>query len=253
MQAGGLQVDGSLGGFLDVLAGATLSGTGTLGSVDNAGTISPGGSIGTLTLTGDYVHRDGATYRVDIDADGNSDLLDIAGSATIEGGDVQVAGVPGQYGGVTRYTIVDADGGVSGTYDALSDSLLFLDLVLAYDPNHVYLDVLRNDTAFGSLCGTGSFNQCEVAKTLDSFDPITPPTVRHRQDGGAGHHARCPRRTGCVRSALGRSPSVSGRHRARRPRAVRTDRDPPNGRTPRSDRRRPSAWRCLGADLRCEQ
>jgi fibronectin-binding autotransporter adhesin len=177
VHAGGLQVDGSLGGDLAVLAGATLSGTGTLGSVDNAGTIAPGGAIGTLTLTGDYVHRDGATYQVDIDADGNSDLLDVAGSAKIEGGDVQVAGVPGQYGGVTRYTIVDADGGVSGTYDALSDSLLFLDLVLAYDPNHVYLDVLRNDTSFGSLCGTGSFNQCEVAKTLDSFDPVVPPTV----------------------------------------------------------------------------
>ena len=174
LHAGGLQVDGTLGGFLDVLAGATLSGSGTLGSVDNAGTISPNG---TLTFTGDYVHRDAATYNVDIAPDGTGDLLDIAGTATIEGGQVYVIKAPGQYAGGTRYTIVDADGGVIGTFDALDQNLPFLDMLLGYDANHVYLDIVRNDTAFGSLCGTGSFNQCEVAKTLDSFDPNTPPTA----------------------------------------------------------------------------
>ena len=174
LHAGGLQVDGTLGGFLDVLAGATLSGSGTLGSVDNAGTISP---TGTLSFTGDYLHQNGATYVVDIAPDGSSDLLDIAGSATIDGGNVSVIKVPGQYAGGTRYVIVDADGGVVGTFDALDQDLPFLNLVLTYDPNHVYLDILRNDAAFGSLCENGTFNQCEVAKTLDSFDPSTPPTA----------------------------------------------------------------------------
>jgi len=174
LHAGGLQVDGTLGGFLDVLAGATLSGSGTLGSVDNAGTVSPNG---TLTFTGDYVHRDDATYLVDIaPGAGHNDLLDIAGTATIEGGGVDVVKAPGQYAGGTRYTIVDADGGVTGTFDTLDQNLPFLDLVLGYDANHVYLDVLRNSTEFGSICGIGTFNECEVAKTVDSFDAVKPPT-----------------------------------------------------------------------------
>jgi outer membrane autotransporter protein len=50
-------------------------------------------------------------------------------------------------------------------------------MFLTYDPNHVYLEIRRNDTDFASLCGRGTFNQCEVAKTLDSFDPETPPSA----------------------------------------------------------------------------
>ena len=177
LHAGGLHMLGTIGGQFDVLAGTVLSGTGTLGSVDNAGTISPGGSIGTLHMTGDYVQREGSTYLVDIAPNGSSDLLGIAGSASIEGGEVYVTKAPGQYAGVSRYTIVDAEGGVTGTYDTLDQNLPFLDMFLSYDPNHVYLDIRRNDTDFSSLCGRGTFNQCEVAKTLDSFDPQVPPSA----------------------------------------------------------------------------
>ncbi|MCL1633223.1 autotransporter domain-containing protein [Luteimonas sp. SX5] len=177
LRDGGLHMLGTIGGQFDVLAGTTLSGTGTLGSVDNAGTIAPGGSIGALHMTGDFVHRDGATYNVDISPNGSSDLLDIAGTATIEGGEVYVTKATGQYAGGSRYTIVEADGGVSGTYDVLDQNLPFLDMFLSYDPNHVYLDILRNDNDFSILCPRGTFNQCQVAGALDRIskkDAITP-------------------------------------------------------------------------------
>lgn len=177
LRGGGLHMLGTIGGQFDVLAGTVLSGTGTLGSVDNAGTISPGGSIGTLHMTGDFVHRDGATYNVDISPNGSSDLLDIAGTATIEGGEVYVTKAIGQYAGGSRYTIVDADGGVTGTYDELDQNLPFLDMFLSYDPNHVYLDILRNGNDFSILCPRGTFNQCQVAGALDRIskkDVITP-------------------------------------------------------------------------------
>jgi autotransporter-associated beta strand protein len=180
IHAGGLHMLGTIGGQVDILHDAWLSGTGTLGSVDNAGTISPGGSIGTLHMTGDYLHRVGATYLVDIEPNGTSDLLDVVGHAAIEGGEVSVAKTPGFYRGGMRYTIVDADGGVVGTFDALEQNLPFLDLVLTYDPNHVYLDVLRNDTDFSSLCGVGTFNQCQVAGALDriSDKPVVSPDLQ---------------------------------------------------------------------------
>ncbi len=58
--AGGvLQVNGLLGGTLDVLPGGRLEGNGFVGPTINAGTVAPGTSIGTLTILGDYVGAGG--------------------------------------------------------------------------------------------------------------------------------------------------------------------------------------------------
>ncbi|MDH5821743.1 autotransporter domain-containing protein [Luteimonas sp. RD2P54] len=169
LEAGALRIDGTLGGTLAVASGALLGGTGTLGSVDNAGTVAAGDSIGTLTLAGDYVHRAGAVLAVEIEPGGSADLLDVAGSATLEGGLVEVAKAPGQYAGGTRYTLIDAAGGLSGSFDAFEQDLPFLDLSLAYDANHAYLDVARSDVDFDIVCGDGSLNQCRVAGALDAI------------------------------------------------------------------------------------
>ncbi len=177
LEGGTLRIDGALGGRTSIASGATLTGTGTLGSVDNAGTVAAGNSIGTLTMTGDYTHRDGAVFEAEIEPGGTSDLLDVAGSATIEGGSVDVIKAPGQYAGGTRYTLIDAAGGVTGTFGALEQDLPFLDLLLAYDANHVYLDVARSDVDFDIVCGDGTFNQCQVADALDRIggaDPLPP-------------------------------------------------------------------------------
>lgn len=177
LQTGTLRIDGSLGGLTTLAAGTTLSGTGSLGSVDNAGTVAAGNSIGTLTLTGDYTHRADATLLAEIAPGGGSDLLDVAGSATLEGGAVEVIKAPGQYAGGTRYTLIDAAGGVTGSFATLDQDLPFLDLALAYDANHAYLDVVRNAVDFDIVCGQGTFNQCQVADTLDAIgdgQTITP-------------------------------------------------------------------------------
>jgi len=169
LESGTLQLGGALGGSTLVANGALLTGIGRLGNVDNHGTIAPGNSIGTLTLTGDYIHRDDATLLAEIEPGGGSDLLDIAGSATIEGGTVEVTKAPGQYEGGTRYTLIDAAGGVTGTFGTLDQDLPFLDLLLGYDANHVYLDVQRSEADFDIVCGTGTFNQCQVAGALDAI------------------------------------------------------------------------------------
>ncbi len=165
--SGTLQLDGTLGGSTVVAHGAALVGTGTLRNVDNHGTIAPGHSIGTLTLTGDYIHHEDATLMAEIAPDGSSDLLHLAGTATLDGGTLQVTKLPGQYQGGTRYTVIDAKGGVTGTFATLDQDLPFLDLLTGYDANHVYLDVQRNDVGFNIVCGDGTFNQCQVAGALD--------------------------------------------------------------------------------------
>lgn len=169
LASGELRVDGSLGGTLEIASGALLTGIGTLQDLDNHGTVAAGHSIGMLTLTGDYVHRGDATLLAEIEPGGSSDLLDIAGSATIQGGTVDIIKLPGQYEGGTRYTLVDAAGGVTGTFDTLDQDRPFLDLRLGYDANRVYLDVQRSDVDFNVACGGGTFNQCQVAGALDAI------------------------------------------------------------------------------------
>nr|WP_325048271.1 autotransporter outer membrane beta-barrel domain-containing protein [Achromobacter spanius] len=62
VQAGTLQVDGALGGPMQVDAGARLTGIGRVGATVNRGTIAPGprSGFGTLTIAGDYAAAGGS-------------------------------------------------------------------------------------------------------------------------------------------------------------------------------------------------
>jgi fibronectin-binding autotransporter adhesin len=73
--AGTLRVLGALGGRLNVLAGGRLEGTGQVGETFNAGVIAPGGSIGALTVAGDYVGQSG-TLEMQVVLDGDNSPAD---------------------------------------------------------------------------------------------------------------------------------------------------------------------------------
>ncbi|WP_281406353.1 autotransporter outer membrane beta-barrel domain-containing protein, partial [Mesorhizobium sp. B1-1-5] len=132
----------------------------------------PGNSIGTLTVDGDYTQLAGSTYEAEIDPDGSSDLIDVTGAAGIEGGTVFALKAPGGYDTGTRYTILTAAGGVTGTYGTLDQNAPFVDLSLAYDPNAVYLDVARNDASFCDVAI--SANQCAVGDGAEGQGPGNP-------------------------------------------------------------------------------
>lgn len=86
VQAGTLQVDGTLGGTMDVLAGARLTGIGQVGVTTNRGVIAPGqpGSLGTLTIAGDYTPAGGSIeIRTQLGDDSSpTDRLVITGSTS---------------------------------------------------------------------------------------------------------------------------------------------------------------------------
>lgn len=165
--SGGLVVEGKLGGSLLMGAGTVLGGTGTVGTtyVASDATISPGNSIGALTVNGDFTQAAGSTYLLEVNHEGQSDLIDISGTATLEGGTVQVGNLGGNYGSSVRYTILSAAGGLEGTYAALDYSSPFLTLGLDYDAGNVYLDVSRNIVAFCDVARTR--NQCATAKSAE--------------------------------------------------------------------------------------
>ena len=94
----GLVVNGSLASTVTLDSNSTLGGTGTLGGlVANGAMLMPGNSIGTLNIAGNF-SQNGGTYVVETNAQGQSDRVNVAGTATINGGTVQVLAQPGSYG-----------------------------------------------------------------------------------------------------------------------------------------------------------
>jgi fibronectin-binding autotransporter adhesin len=133
------------------------------------GTVSPGHSIGTLTVDGNYTQKPGSTYICEFTPDGQSDMVYVTGSASIEGGTLSMAAGSGTYAKNTTYTVLTADGGVTGSYDAVVSNLAFLSGSITIDGNSMYLIVTRNNTDFNSVAATP--NQHAVATYLDTTAP----------------------------------------------------------------------------------
>ncbi|MEA1952128.1 MAG: autotransporter-associated beta strand repeat-containing protein, partial [Planctomycetota bacterium] len=139
VNAGSLVLNGTTASNLLISTGAGFGGNGTVARLENRGTVAPGNSIGTTTVTGDYVHDASATYEVEINNYGQSDLIDVSGTATINGGTLDVQPEAGTYTPGTRYTILDADGGVTGEFDTLTGSVIGSRLQLFYNANNIEL------------------------------------------------------------------------------------------------------------------
>ncbi|MBV8190899.1 MAG: autotransporter outer membrane beta-barrel domain-containing protein, partial [Alphaproteobacteria bacterium] len=126
--------------------------------------LSPGNSIGTLTVTGNLV-QNGGTYLVQANAAGLSDRVNVGGSANLNGGTVQVQAQPGTYARKTTYTILNAAGGVNGSFSGVTSNLAFLTPSLSYDANNVYLLLAQSSSAFAA--GAQTANQYAVGAALD--------------------------------------------------------------------------------------
>lgn len=169
--------DGVLGGSLDVQTGATLGGSGTVGSgagsrvtVASGGTLAPGNSVGTLTVNGDLVLDKGSRFEVEVDPQGTrSDQVAVTGNTTIQGGAVAHVGATGQYQLRSTYTLLTTGGALSGRFDTVSSDFAFLTPELRYDygAGTVGLALARNDRSFASMALTD--NQRATAQGIDSI------------------------------------------------------------------------------------
>ncbi len=143
-----LTVNGSITSTV-YLSGGSIGGSGSVGNVavQSGGSVAPGNSVGTLNAT-TVIFGTGSAYDVELNDGGfvagtNNDLINVSGTVTIGGGAVNVLPENGTDNGATytagTYTIITAAGGVTGTFDSVSDSFVFLDFSLGYDSNNVYL------------------------------------------------------------------------------------------------------------------
>jgi fibronectin-binding autotransporter adhesin len=174
--AGGtLDVEGSLISAVSVDNGATLTGTGITGSmtIGNGALVSPGGNaVGTLTVNGNATLAAGSSYQVNATDTGSSDLIHALGTATLGGGSVVSMEAGNNWNVSTRYTILTAGGGVSGTFGGATSNFAFLTPTLSYDANDAYLTLARNTTSFASVGVTPNQIHTGAAIALGSASPV---------------------------------------------------------------------------------
>ena len=185
--AGGLIVNGSIApsSGLTINPGALVGGTGILPATTiDGGTLSPGNSIGTITVQGNLVLSTAATYIAEISPTAG-DRTNVTGTATL-GGMAQVLAGPGSYAPGTPYTILNATGGISGTFSGLTTNLgssAFLTPALSYDANNVFFSLAQTAT-FASVGQTR--NQVATGAAVDSLDfgnPIFDAVVVSTAEG----------------------------------------------------------------------
>jgi outer membrane autotransporter protein len=169
VSGGTLLVNGAVAdSAITVHDGASLGGSGTVGSTSvlDGGRLAPGNSIGTLTIDGDLNLQAGSRYEVEVDpGSAASDRIEVTGTATL-GGEVVHIGEVGTYGASSSYTILTADGGVSGRFDAVSSDFAFLNPSLSYDAHSVSLTLERNSTDFYEAASTD--NQRAAGAAVES-------------------------------------------------------------------------------------
>lgn len=158
VSAGTLSVNGSITSTVTVANGGILKGTGTVGGLSFASgsTIAPGNSIGTLNVAGGVSLGAGSTYQVEVNGAGASDRIVATGLATLSGGSVLVQPEAGTYLPVTTYRILDAAGGVSGTFSGVTSSSAGFFPALVYSAKAVDLRLVSSAVKFEAFGDTAN-------------------------------------------------------------------------------------------------
>ncbi|MDE2407252.1 MAG: S8 family serine peptidase [Xanthomonadaceae bacterium] len=142
INAGALDVRKGLVANLAIADGATVWGSGVFaGNVNNAGRFLGGASV-PASISGNFVQASTGNLGVWL---GSS--LRVTGTASLNG-TMSILGVRSGYTTTARETLLNAAGGVSGTFSSLkAASNVFLDAALGYDPNNVFLNINRIDVS----------------------------------------------------------------------------------------------------------
>ena len=185
---GGLIVNASLANVnVDAAGGTVLGGTGTIGAFNTNGAVSPGSlngdgtsTLGTLTVNGDVTFFGGSALAVDIAPGGEADLLDASGTVFIQDADVVVStdAAVGAFGDNEEFVIVQAGGGVDGTFSSVIEDIPDISLEAVYDPNSVTLvasldaDLSPQFAAPGALAGGIVLGDAFLGALLSQATPL---------------------------------------------------------------------------------
>lgn len=149
-----------------------LRGTGTLASTTVNGMITPGLALedmGQLNVVGTYVQGAGSVFNVAVRPVDQAGLLNVTGTADLQGGTVKVLALPGLYQLDQSFKILSASEGVTGEFEAIEPTgldLPFLAFMLDHQADAVAVNVTRG-ASFLSFATT--FNERAVAGSIDAL------------------------------------------------------------------------------------
>jgi autotransporter-associated beta strand protein len=198
VEAGTLQVNGSIVSPVTVNSGATLSGNGSVASVNNSGTVAAGTvtAAGILTTTGNYLQSASGTLMSRIGFSGvmggASSQLKVAGTASLSG-TLNIDNTAGAYQVGQSIDLLHSSAGVSGAFSQVDyTGLPFADYLapsLKYAGNDVYLvlDPQPSVVASGRVHVANSFIQDQslftvLESTLTEGDPFAVEGVTPKHD-----------------------------------------------------------------------
>src|SRR5699024_8639654 len=141
INGGVLEPTVTLSGQVGINAGGTLDGVpGVAGNLSNAGVAAIHG--GDAVVGGNYTQASTGTLAVSLGS-----KLDVAGTATLNGGTLEVTGADDGYVADAHTDVLTADGGVTGTFDKLvkDQGVVFTATTINYTDNSVWLDTTGLD------------------------------------------------------------------------------------------------------------
>ncbi|MFG1413229.1 autotransporter domain-containing protein [Xanthobacter sp. VTT E-85241] len=131
---------------LNIGAQGSVGGSGIIvGTVNNAGRLLPGNSIGTLTIQGDLIQQDSGSYQLEVDTNRTDNLI-VTGTMTLDG-DVSVVTDATDKLTNQTFTVARSTGTMVGQYDEVVDLSPFLSETLSYSANSVSVTFARNFAA----------------------------------------------------------------------------------------------------------
>ncbi|WP_147418746.1 autotransporter outer membrane beta-barrel domain-containing protein [Sphingobium terrigena] len=147
---------------IEVRRNATFTSAGhVIGNVNVAGTLSPGASPGTMTVTGNVALAGGSTTLMEI-TPAISDQLLISGTLTIAQGAGLVLTADQQVKPGTTLDLIIANGGISGSYASISK------------PDSLFGFIIQDDKRirlFGQFLNNGSFTP-QVQRAIDYTNAV---------------------------------------------------------------------------------
>ena len=131
-------------GLVTAANGGTLGAASFVNTTGGIVDLRNGSATNVLNVAGNVTFNAGSTYKVDVNAAGQSARIAVTGTANISGAtlDVSASGMA-----LARYTVLATTGGLTGTFGALAGDVgpisAFVGVTASYDTNNAYLDVLR--------------------------------------------------------------------------------------------------------------
>jgi fibronectin-binding autotransporter adhesin len=196
--AGTLRAMTAFSGDVTVNLGAVLQGAAYFGKMPGlpgtAGDLSNGGRVEVAArdaqIGGDYTNTATGTLAVSLGS-----KLGVAGTATLNGGTLEITGADSGYVSNTHTNVLTAAGGVSGTFDQLvkDTGVVFTATAINYDANSVWLDTTGlnvTTAAAGSGVSYTPVSMSSAVRVQSTFEQLDRELAAGDSPGVSGDFLR---------------------------------------------------------------